>query len=343
MFRTIWAWTSFLTVAVAWSTVGLSDHTNTNPPLESVGRNVDATPAGDAESPGDDVQPWSGGGSEAGLSDISQSRTSPFAEESAPFGSESCSPNTLPDPLYCSGTQAPTRVYVAPYLWIPAVQGTTTVLGVTNDVDVSLGDAFGLLKDLKGAASGHVEIGRGDWTLIMDALLMRFASSADVPLARVDLDASTTFLELVAARRLRGTFFDQLRESGIDVEALGGVRYYQASVGATLVPNGPFLPVVPREQTEEWVDLLVGARVNARLTDTLTGFVRSDFGGFGIGTSSKLTSNVIAGVEHQVNDACLVAAGYRLLDINERQDNVAGEFEFDLRFQGPFAAILFRY
>jgi hypothetical protein len=334
---------AFCTVAVAWGTVGLSDHTNTNAPLGFAGGNVGAAPADDSEAPRDEVQPRFDGGSEGGLSDVSASRSLPFAEELAPFGSESCSPNTLPDPLYCSETQAPTRVHVAPYLWIPAVQGTTTVLGVTNDVDVSLGDAFGLLKDLKGAASGHVEIGRGDWTLIMDALLMRFASSADVPLARLDLDASTTFLELAAARRLNGDLFEQLRENGIDVEAIGGVRYYQASVGATLVPNGPFLPVVPREQTEEWVDLLVGARVNARLTDTLTGFIRSDFGGFGIGTSSTLTSNLIAGVEHQVNEACLVAAGYRLLDINERQDNVAGVFEFDLRFQGPFAAILFRY
>lgn len=333
MRRVDWDGVTFCGVLVVWALVGIG-HTAS------------------AESPGatlqtdgllEDVEPWTDSGTNGGVPDIATTGSLPFADEAAPCGSDSCSPNTLPPPLYSPTAGAPTRVLVAPYLWVPAVQGTTTVLGMTNDVDVSLGEAFGLLKDLKGAASGHVEIGRGDWTLIMDALLMRFASSADLPVARVDLDASTTFLELVAARRLRGTFFDQLRESGIDVEALGGVRYYQASVGATLVPNGPFLPVIPREQTEEWVDLLVGARVNARLTDTLTGFVRSDFGGFGIGTSSKLTSNLIAGVEHQVNEACLVAAGYRLLDINARQDNVAGVFEFDLRFQGPFAAILFRY
>jgi hypothetical protein len=324
---------TFCGILIVWALVGIGHTANAEGPGATL----------QTDGPLEDVEPWTDSGTTGGVSAIAATESQPFAAEPVPFGSESCSPNTLPTPLYCSEALEPTRVHVAPYLWIPAVQGTTTVLGVTNDVDVSLGDAFGLLKDLKGAASGHVEIGRGDWTLIMDALLMRFASSADLPVARVDLDASTTFLELVAARRLRGTFFDQLRESGIDVEALGGVRYYQASVGATLVPNGPFLPVIPREQTEEWVDLLVGARVNARLTDTLTGFVRSDFGGFGIGTSSKLTSNVIAGVEHQVNEACLVAAGYRLLDINARQDNVAGVFEFDLRFQGPFAAILFRY
>jgi hypothetical protein len=325
--------------SVGWSAVAMGQPANADDLPDPEAPSVRTAADSDVPPVNNDVQPLV----DSGVSSGATPPDSPFVEPPAPFGADSCSPNTLPSPLCDPASCTPTRVYVAPYLWVPAVQGTTTVLGVTNDVDVSLGDAFGMLKDLKGAASGHVEIGRGDWTLIMDALLMRFASSADVPLARLDLDASTTFLELAAARRLNGDLFEQLRENGIDVEAIGGVRYYQASVGATLVPNGPILPVIPREQTEEWVDLLVGARVNARLTDTLTGFIRSDFGGFGIGTSSTLTSNLIAGAEYQVNEACLVAAGYRLLDINERQDNAGGVFEFNLRFQGPFAAILFRY
>ena len=136
MYRSVWAWMVFCSVAVAWGTVGLSDHTNTSDSLRSYDGNVGAAPVADTQSPPGEVQPWFDGGSDVVLSDVSTSRISPFAEEPAPFGSESCSPNTLPDPLYCTGTETPTRVHVAPYLWIPAVQGTTTVLGVTNDVAV---------------------------------------------------------------------------------------------------------------------------------------------------------------------------------------------------------------
>jgi hypothetical protein len=234
----------------------------------------------------------------------------------------------------------PTRVFVAPYVWVPAMKGEVTALGMTNSVDLSLGDAFSALGDLKGAAQGHVEVGRGDWTLIMDTMLMRIGESHAVTAGKLEADIGATFLELMAARRIGG---ERLRERDIVVELLGGARYYQVNADAIFLPNNPLLPNIPAEQTEEWVDLVFGARTAVPLTQRISGFARGDFAGFGIGTSSTLTWNLVAGVEYVHTDACWWTLGYRILDIDEHQSSAGRDFAFDVKLHGPFLAILFRF
>jgi opacity protein-like surface antigen len=238
------------------------------------------------------------------------------------------------------------RVFIAPYVWVPAMKGSITALGTSADVNLSLGEAFELLGEVNGAAQGHVEIGKGNWTFIMDGMLLRVTDTLPVsrPLfSQVNTDISATILEVTAARRMPGEFFGALAERGTIVEVLGGVRFYEMDNGLVLIPNNPLVPVVPLEQGEEWVDLLTGIRASSQLTQRVKGFVRGDFAGFGIGTSSDLAWNFTTGVDYQHSQSCSVSLGYRVLDIQAGQTSSGREFEFDVRLQGPFMAMLFHF
>lgn len=72
-------------------------------------------------------------------------------------------------------------------------------------------------------------------------------------------------------------------------------------------------------------------------------FARADVGGFGIGSSSNLAWNVVAGLDYQWNSSTSLLAGYRVLDIDQFSGAGATAFGFDVQMAGPFAAIAFQF
>ncbi len=238
-----------------------------------------------------------------------------------------------------------TWVLVAPYVWTPAMKGTIGARGVTAPIDVSLSDLYDILfDDLNGAAMAHVEVGKGNFGLIFDALLMEIHPSQRGPLGgQIKLDVGATILESMAMARL----VDMETEAGpngrFTVDVLGGARYYQVQNAIRI--NPPIGPTVQADLSKDWVDLVFGARTSVTVLPGLDGFLRADFGGFGIGTSSKFTWNLIAGTSWELpnHPGTSMVLGYRILDINETQQSGPQEFEFDVKMHGPFAALSFAF
>jgi hypothetical protein len=258
--------------------------------------------------------------------------------------SQACQPSVVASdgllPPTCSDNQ--TWVLVAPYAWIPAIKGQITSFGQTQDVDLTLGEAFEAIGDLKGALQGHVEVGKGPQGLIFDAMLVRAEQTGLGPLGNTTADSDMTILELLAMYRLLG---DNTADPGgwnVRVDMLFGGRYYQIDNGISIDLPGPDLSF---EQSEEWVDLLVGTRAAVTVMNGIDGFVRGDFAGFGIGTSSTLAWNLVAGAEI-ANPCCpgsSLVLGYRILDIDEEKTSGGREFQFNVKMQGPFLALGFRF
>ncbi len=237
-----------------------------------------------------------------------------------------------------------TWVVVAPYLWAPAVKGTVGALGTKQNVDLTLSELIDLIPDLNGAFMGHVEVGKGPRGLIVDAMIMEVSPTERGPLGgKVTVESNTTILEFLGMYRVvdLGTSGDSAPPVRVDV--LGGVRYYDVETGLTVKPlQGPTVAI---EQAENWVDLVVGARGAVTLVQGLDAFLRADVGGFGIGTSSKLAWNLVTGVEY----ACAawpgssLLLGYKVLDIDESKYSGVQHFVFDVKLQGPFLALGFRF
>ncbi len=92
---------------------------------------------------------------------------------------------------------------------------------------------------------------------------------------------------------------------------------------------------------ETWVDLVIGAR--APITSRIDAFARADVGGFGVGSSSTLAWNVLAGEDYQLNRSASLVAGHRVLDINRSSGGGATAFEANVRMYGAFAALALRF
>lgn len=126
---------------------------------------------------------------------------------------------------------------------------------------------------------------------------------------------------------------------------LGGVRYLAVDASAILsLPN--VNPVVDISSSEQWVDLFVGGRVVAQLTPSLSGFVRGDVGGLGIGTSSNLTWNLVSGVSTDCIWGSSLLLGYRVFDVNQSLKGGTGSpqgFGVDAVIHGPLIGLTFQF
>lgn len=70
------------------------------------------------------------------------------------------------------------------------------------------------------------------------------------------------------------------------------------------------------EESVDWVDLIVGARVRADLTSRLYVTLMGDVGGFGIGSSSDFTWSAITLVGWKLSPAWTLVGGYKALEID---------------------------
>lgn len=242
------------------------------------------------------------------------------------------------------GSASPTWALVAPYVWAPMMDGTLGVNGNTANVNLSFSDLLDLVPDLNGAAMGHVEVGRGPRGLILDALFLELSPTRRAPLGgKVTTSVEMTLIEMLGTLRLIGNAPGEGPRSDLTFDLLGGLRYYDV---AGEITDRPVLgPNITRSQNENWVDLVIGGRADVALTQNLGGFVRGDVGGFGIGTSSKLTWNVQGGFEYACTNfpGWSGILGYRVLDIDEVKYSGAQRFIFNMRIHGPFVALNYRF
>ena len=246
----------------------------------------------------------------------------------------------------CSGNCNGDQVWatITPYFWLPAMKGKLGIGPALVDVNLSLSDMWDLLGDLKGAAMVHLEVGRGNRGIIVDTLLTDIASTETLPSGAVGTAETTmTFLEGLGFRRVASSNYCGKFVRGINWDALYGVRYYQ--VGLELDIDPPLGPSTIAERTENWVDLVLGTRATVNLANGGHAFARTDFGGFGLGSSSDFAWNLQLGLENRLrrhpNTSSVL--GYKVLDIKQSKGSGADAFLFDMNLHGPFAALMFRF
>jgi hypothetical protein len=242
----------------------------------------------------------------------------------------------------CNGEQV--WATITPYFWLPAMKGRLGAGAAVVDVDLSLSDMWDLLSDLKGAAMVHLEVGRGNRGIIVDTLITDIASSETLPSGAIGTAETTmTFLEGLGFRRIASQERCGRFIRGINWDALYGVRYYQVGMELSVVPpSGPSTIV---ERNENWVDLVLGTRASMKLANGGNAFARTDFGGFGLGSSSDFAWNLQFGIENRLrrhpNTSSVL--GYKVLDIQQSKGSGSNAFLFDMNLHGPFAALMFRF
>ncbi|MEG6552044.1 hypothetical protein V6C53_17575 [Desulfocurvibacter africanus] len=234
---------------------------------------------------------------------------------------------------------------VAPYIWFAGLEGDLTVGDREVDVDVDFSD---ILDSLDVAFLGQVEARKDPWGVFLQANYFKLNSDesearAAGPLGferQLDVDLETT-LWLVEF----GGSYTAFAWSGsgfprhIRGDVLAGGRYWSVENDLEATFTGPLTTRdVEAEQEIDWVDPIVGARVEVQLSDRILLAVRGDIGGFGIGDGSDFTWNLLGLLGYRFASWATLWAGYRTLDVD--YDNDA---QFDMTMQGPLAGLAFTF
>ncbi len=254
----------------------------------------------------------------------------------------------LPDissvaPEDCDGWECQRRwkFRAIPYGWVPGCQGDIGGRRVTASVDVSIGDTLNVMfNHLNAVGLGQFEATNGRFGMIFNGIY-------------ADVSPGKEFRHLDFSSRLRLALFDltgtvelpALAERmhlpcGSRFELLAGARFDSFSGDVTV--TGPRGNSDTFGGTDDWFDMIVGARMRVPLGRCLTAQVRGDVGGFGLGEASRFTWNVEATLEYRLSPCLSMFAGYRWLDIDHHSGGPR-DFHFNLTLNGPLVGFAFDF
>jgi hypothetical protein len=240
-------------------------------------------------------------------------------------------------------TTAPEKwsVLVAPYLWAAALDGNAKVRGIEADVDVSFKDT---LEDLGFAGMAVVEARKGRYGFAFNPLFVR--TNSDARTGPFDAKNTTDIATAGFGALYRVAAWEIGRTSAGEpltfvVEPLVGARlnHIRGEVEAKLDARG-FQAKRQADESQTWVDPLVGVNVIAQVAEHWAVRAEADIGGFGVG--SDLTWNAQAIVTYRFTVAgydAFAGMGYRAL----YWDYQDGGFEWDVTMSGPMVGAGVRF
>lgn len=229
------------------------------------------------------------------------------------------------------------------YLWMAGLEADFETEFGDVDVDESFSD---IVQDLELGGMAALDVRYRRFVLFLDGIYTKVGDESSVAQGRVDgdvtiayVDAKLGFRLLDAAAPWPWTEAAQPEAPRIAFDLLGGVRYWYARLEA----DGRF-PNVPDRQLDEsrdWVDPLVGARLAVGLLPTLNVSVIGDVGGFDIGNASELTWMVMPTLNWRPWRRWSFHAGYKHVKAERERPSTNRERDFEL--SGPVLGVGFHF
>jgi hypothetical protein len=224
-------------------------------------------------------------------------------------------------------------VTAAPYLWAAQLDGDAKVRGIKADVDVSFKDT---LENLGVAGMALIEARKGRLGFAVNPLFVR--TESDAGSGPLEADSTTDIATIGAAIFYRAIDWEFNRTGGdepqtLAIEPLLGARlnYLRGEIDTKLDAAG-FRARRQFDESQTWVDPLVGVNMIVELAEHWAVRAEADIGGFGVG--SDLTWNAQAFLTYRFTVAgydAFASAGYRAL----YWDYKDGGFEWDVTMSGP--------
>ena len=215
---------------------------------------------------------------------------------------------------------------VTPYAWAPGLYGDVTVRGRSADLDASFLDILDKTDSIVGI-SAHMEVTKGRFGVFGDIFYVK-TEVEDAGAINLDVTTRMWFIDFGGQFRVLDTTVD--RVPGFTVDVYGGGRY-------TFLELDLDTPGVPSaNQSREWIDPIVGARVGIHFSEHVFLLFAGDVGGFGVGSDFAWQILGLFGYKWQASGVeWAVVAGYRALG----QDYTAGSgptrFRWDVVMHGP--------
>jgi opacity protein-like surface antigen len=203
------------------------------------------------------------------------------------------------------------RMSVSPYLWMAGMNGTVGFAGRQVQVNQSFSDIF---ENLKLGVMGFSETRRGRIGLLTDLMYIRLGNETAIPVAglpsaiNVKTSLNTFTLTPYFSYRVLGN------DRGT-IDWIAGGRYYH--IGAAITAGVPTLGNVSYSASDNWGDLVQGARFTLKLAPRINTFFIGDAGGGG----SLLTWQIVGGATYRLSQRWSANLGYRRLYYNRQTGN----------------------
>ena len=229
------------------------------------------------------------------------------------------------------------RHTLAFYLFTPLrTTGTSTVAGVSADLDLDLGD---VLDVLDFAAAGRYEAWNGDLGIIVDANYVGIGEDVTLPGPRnteADIDVRQKWFAIMGAYRVaNGTYGGKSQRYAVDLQ--GGVRYNSIRQEIRFTTDGPANPPTLGGD-QSWVEPVIGARGIWRLNDRWATIASVDLGGFGAG-GNDLQVGANIGFDYQPWKRTAITFGYRFFSVDYSDTLDTGDFSYDVTQHGPYFGV----
>jgi hypothetical protein len=202
------------------------------------------------------------------------------------------------------------HILVAPYLWFPGVHGTTGLDGHDLSIHATPGD---LLSHFRFGLMGGVELHRKRLVLSMDMMWVRLGD--DKPLLALEdigivKTANMKAQEFILTPKIGVRV---INEEKVKIDALTGFRYWHLGESLNFNPSTLGLSF---SNSYNWVDPLVGGRIQVALSPKIVVNILGDVGGWG--TGSQLDYQVAGLLGYKIKPKWTLQAGYRYMGVDYR-------------------------
>lgn len=218
----------------------------------------------------------------------------------------------------------------APYIWAAGMKGQVSTIPAAPPASIDV-DFEDILEHIDIAFMGIGEVRKGRFALLADLTYLKVSDDASTPgplFSGADAEVKTFI----------GTFERSYRAvAGTQghVDVLVGARVWSMTTELSL--KAGLLQGRERDNSETWVDPVVGAQVRLTLGSGFYLTAIGNVGGFGV--ASDMTWDILGGLGYQANDWFAPVIGYRHVEVDYEQD----EFLFDVEMSGPLIGGVFRF
>jgi hypothetical protein len=201
---------------------------------------------------------------------------------------------------------------VSPYLWFPGVHGTA--IGPNGNGLGFKASPSDLLSNFQIGLMGAVEARYKRIVTSMDIFWIRLEDDKAIPLPPAISDgaigAKIHATEFFLAPKIGYRFIDQEK---IKIDALTGFRFWHFGESLSFNPSVLGLNFTG---SQNFVDPLVGGRIQLDLSPKIVVNILGDVGGWN--TGSKLEYQVAGLIGYRIKPALTLQAGYRYLNLDYR-------------------------
>jgi hypothetical protein len=224
------------------------------------------------------------------------------------------------------------RFTFTPYLGLAGLDGDVGVHGREVAVDASFGD---VVENLDFAATAAVEAHHGRWALGSDLMYMDLGDDGDIAVTEPDVDSFDVDASTFMANPL--VSYRVTRPGPVAAHLSVGARYWHIKNEIKLA--GPRRELV-FEDSQGWLDPIVGARVRAAFDEHWFGLALGDIGGFGVGSDFTWQALGMLGYTFDSEGRYSLLAGWRQLDVDYESDE---GFLWDVGMGGPAIGFMFAW